>query len=51
MTSMGDPKKIQSAKLTITYALVGFAIFVAAYWVVLFVAEALDIPIIIQIFQ
>lgn len=51
MTSTGDPKKIQSAKLTLTYALAGFAIFIAAYWVVLFVAELLDIPIIISIFQ
>lgn len=51
LTSMGDPKKIQASRLTLTYALVGFAILIAAYWVVLFSARVLDIPAINQIFQ
>lgn len=51
LTSMGDPKKIQESKMNITYAIVGFAVMIAAYWIVLVVARVLNIPAINQIFQ
>ncbi|OGM24619.1 hypothetical protein A2962_01555 [Candidatus Woesebacteria bacterium RIFCSPLOWO2_01_FULL_39_61] len=51
LTSMGDPKKIQESRLNITYAIVGFAILIAAYWVVLVAARVLNIPAINQIFR
>jgi len=51
LTSMGDPKGIQSARDNITYALLGFAILVAAYWIVIVVGRILDISAISDIFQ
>lgn len=32
LTSAGDPKKIEAAKNTITLAIIGFLIIIAAYW-------------------
>lgn len=43
MTSLGDPKAVQSAKGKITGALIGFVIIFAAYWVVQIVASVLGI--------
>jgi hypothetical protein len=34
MTSMGDPKKAESGKNKITYAILGFVIIFVAYWIV-----------------
>lgn len=34
LTAMGDPKKAESARNKITYALLGFIIIFAAYWIV-----------------
>lgn len=34
LTSAGDPKKIEGARNRITYAVVGFILLVASYWLV-----------------
>jgi len=34
LTSTGDPKKIEGARNRITYAVVGFILLVASYWLV-----------------
>lgn len=34
LTSMGDPKKAESGKNKITYAILGFVIIFVAYWIV-----------------
>jgi len=51
LTSMGDPKKIQSAKDSMTNALVGFIIIFLAYWVVRIVGRVLGINVINLVFR
>ena len=51
LTSQGDPKKIELGKQKITYAVVGFAIIVLAYWGVQLVGRILGIQAIYDIFQ
>lgn len=34
LTSMGDPKKAESARARITHAVIGFVIIFVAYWIV-----------------
>jgi hypothetical protein len=50
MTSAGDPKKIASGRLKITYSLLGFLIMFAAFWIVQLLAIALGLPDITDIF-
>ncbi|KKS95642.1 MAG: hypothetical protein UV73_C0015G0017 [Candidatus Gottesmanbacteria bacterium GW2011_GWA2_43_14] len=38
LTSLGDPKKAEAAKNKITYAVLGFFLIFAAYWIVQLVA-------------
>ena len=38
LTSLGDPKKAASAKNKITYAIIGFFVIFAAYWIVQLIA-------------
>ncbi len=33
LTASGDPKKVEAARNRITYAIVGFVLLVAAYWI------------------
>lgn len=33
LTASGDPKKVEAARNRITYAVVGFVLLVAAYWI------------------
>lgn len=50
MTSSGDPKKAESAKQTLTNALVGFVIVFIAYWLVQALGSILGIEAIKSIF-
>ncbi len=43
MLSRGDPKTIESAKSTITTALIGFVIIFVAFWIVQIVGRVLGI--------
>ena len=38
LTALGDPKKAASAKNKITYAIIGFFVIFAAYWIVQLIA-------------
>ena len=38
LTALGDPKKAASAKNKITYAIIGFFVIFAAYWIVQIIA-------------
>lgn len=33
LTSAGDPKKIEAAQKRITYAIIGFVLLIASYWI------------------
>lgn len=44
LTSGGDPKKIESAKKILTYAITGFVIIFIAFWLVQIVSRILGIP-------
>lgn len=33
LTASGDPKKVEAARNRITYAIVGFVLLIAAYWI------------------
>lgn len=46
LTSQGDPKSIAAAQQRITWAIVGFLVLFAAYWITLAVGKFLDIQII-----
>lgn len=45
MTAGGDPKASAAAKNTITYALLGMALVVAAYLILLFVERFTGVPV------
>jgi len=45
MTSQGDPKSIQSAQQTLTYAVIGFLVMFSAYFVVKFFGLALNLSL------
>ena len=50
MMSGGDPKSSEAAKKKITSAFIGFIIVFISYWIVVVVAEVLDISKILDIF-
>jgi hypothetical protein len=50
MTSAGDPKKMQAGTQRLTYAIVGFLIIFAAYWLVQIAGRVFGIPEIQSIF-
>lgn len=51
LTSAGDPKKLESGKQTLTYALVGFLIIFVAYWLVQILGRIFGLTEIGTIFQ
>ena len=51
MTSGGDPKTTQEAKLKITHAAIGFVIVFTAYWVIQLLGLALGITEITNVFK
>ena len=44
MTSEGDPKKAAAARGRITWAIIGFIVIFAAYWIIILVGRILSIP-------
>ena len=50
LTSRGDPKAVASAKERITFAVVGFVIVFASYWIVQIVGQILGIEAVQDIF-
>src|SRR3990167_236001 len=50
LTSRGDPKAVASAKERITFAVVGFVIVFASYWIVQIVGQILGIQAVQDIF-
>ena len=50
MTSAGDAKKMEAGKAQLTYAVVGFIIIVAAFWIVQIVGIAFGIDVIKETF-
>lgn len=51
MTSAGDPKSTQEAKLKITHAAIGFVIVFTAYWVIQLLGLVLGITEITNVFK
>lgn len=45
ITSGGDPKGVEAAKKTLTYAVGGLVLVASAYLILLFIAEFTDAPI------
>ena len=50
LTSRGDPKAVASAKERITFAVVGFVIVFASYWIVQIVGQILGIQAVQDIY-
>lgn len=42
LTSAGDPKKVESARNKITYAVIGFVLLIVAYWLTKIVNQILS---------
>lgn len=51
LTSAGDAKKLDMGKNKLTYALVGFLIIFAAYWITQLAGRVFGLDSILQIFQ
>lgn len=51
MVSRGDPKEIQAAQQDITYAVIGFIVLFAAYWITRLFGLALGLQGITNIFK
>jgi len=51
MFSQGDPKSIEQAKKNITYAVVGFIVIFAAYWIVAYFGYAFNLQQLRLMFQ
>jgi len=51
LTSAGDAKKTEAGKNRLTYAIVGFVLIFAAYWLVQLLATALGVEDVKSIFQ
>jgi hypothetical protein len=50
MVSSGDPKQMAAGREKITYAIIGFVVMFAAYWITRLVGEILDIQQIRNLF-
>jgi hypothetical protein len=50
MNSKGDPRAVESAKAKLTYAIIGFLLVFASYWIVQITGDILDIQVIKDIF-
>jgi len=44
MTSSGDPKKVESAKSSITYALAGLVLLILIWFILLFISNFTELP-------
>jgi hypothetical protein len=51
LTSAGDPKKMEQGKNQLTYAIVGFVIIFAAFWLVQIFGTMFGLPSMTQLFQ
>jgi len=51
LTSTGDPKKIDSGKQQITYAIVGFIVVALTFWIVQILATIFGLQSILTVFQ